>query len=228
MPTSSTSRSRRTSVCCWSRRRRRTTIGKFANGIADDFLSSLFLATAAPVLVAPAMNTNMLANPAVQQNLATLQSRGVRFVDPGEGYLACGWIGKGRLAEPADVARAAHLVLSRATVTHWSSCRRDGGPDLRGSRSGALRGQSLQRQDGVCNCRGAGESRGECDADHRTDVAEPSAGGIGRARPYRGADAPSRDRCPARHRRADHGRCRCQLQRPRQLPGRRSRMMMVR
>ena len=90
------------------------TIGKFANGIADDFLSSLFLATAAPVLVAPAMNTNMLANPAVQQNLATLQSRGVRFVDPGAGYLACGWIGKGRLAEPADVARAAHLVLSRA------------------------------------------------------------------------------------------------------------------
>jgi phosphopantothenoylcysteine decarboxylase/phosphopantothenate--cysteine ligase len=90
------------------------TIGKFANGIADDFLSSLFLATAAPVLVAPAMNTNMLANPAVQQNLATLQSRGVRFVDPGEGYLACGWIGKGRLAEPADIVRAALLVLSRA------------------------------------------------------------------------------------------------------------------
>ncbi len=90
------------------------TIGKFANGIADDFLSSLFLATAAPVLVAPAMNTNMLANPAVQRNLATLQSRGVRFVDPGEGYLACGWIGKGRLAEPADIARAALLVLSRA------------------------------------------------------------------------------------------------------------------
>ena len=90
------------------------TIGKFANGIADDFLSSLFLATAAPVLVAPAMNMNMLANPAVQRNLATLQSRGVRFVDPGEGYLACGWIGKGRLAEPADIARAALLVLSRA------------------------------------------------------------------------------------------------------------------
>jgi phosphopantothenoylcysteine decarboxylase/phosphopantothenate--cysteine ligase len=90
------------------------TIGKFANGIADDFLSSLFLATAAPVLVAPAMNTNMLANSAVQQNLATLQSRGVRFVDPGEGYLACGWIGKGRLAEPADIVRAALLVLSRA------------------------------------------------------------------------------------------------------------------
>jgi phosphopantothenoylcysteine decarboxylase/phosphopantothenate--cysteine ligase len=88
-------------------------IGKFAHGIADDFLSSLFLATEAPVLLAPAMNTNMLAHPAVQQNFATLQSRGVRFVEPGEGYLACGWIGKGRLAEPADIAIAAQLVLAR-------------------------------------------------------------------------------------------------------------------
>jgi phosphopantothenoylcysteine decarboxylase/phosphopantothenate--cysteine ligase len=88
-------------------------IGKFAHGIADDFLSSLFLATEAPVLLAPAMNTNMLAHPAVQQNLATLQSRGVRFVEPGEGYLACGWIGKGRLAEPADIALAAQLLLER-------------------------------------------------------------------------------------------------------------------
>jgi phosphopantothenoylcysteine decarboxylase/phosphopantothenate--cysteine ligase len=88
-------------------------IGKFAHGIADDFLSSLFLATEAPVLLAPAMNTNMLAHPAVQENLATLQSRGVRFVEPGEGYLACGWIGKGRLAEPADIATAAGLVLAR-------------------------------------------------------------------------------------------------------------------
>jgi phosphopantothenoylcysteine decarboxylase/phosphopantothenate--cysteine ligase len=88
-------------------------IGKFANGIADDFLTSLFLATEAPALLAPAMNTNMLAHPAVQQNVATLQSRGVRFVEPGEGYLACGWIGKGRLAEPVDIVAAAQLVLSR-------------------------------------------------------------------------------------------------------------------
>ena len=70
-------------------------IGKFANGIADDFLTSLYLATKAPVLLAPAMNTNMLAHEAVQRNLQTLAARGVRFVDPGEGYLACGWIGKG-------------------------------------------------------------------------------------------------------------------------------------
>src|SRR3954468_17906641 len=71
-------------------------IGKFANGIADDFLSSLYLATKAPVVIAPAMNTNMLSHDAVQRNVKTLTGRGVRFVDPAEGYLACGWIGKGR------------------------------------------------------------------------------------------------------------------------------------
>jgi len=87
-------------------------IGKFANGIADDFLSSLYLATKAPVLIAPAMNTNMLAHEAVQRNVQTLAGRGVRFVEPGEGYLACGWIGKGRLAEPEDVVAAAERIVS--------------------------------------------------------------------------------------------------------------------
>ena len=87
-------------------------IGKFANGIADDFLSSLYLATKAPVMLAPAMNVNMLAHEAVQRNLQTLAARGVRFVEPGEGYLACGWIGKGRLAEPEEIVDAACALLS--------------------------------------------------------------------------------------------------------------------
>ena len=87
-------------------------IGKFANGIADDFLTSLYLATQAPVLLAPAMNTNMLAHPAVRQNLETLTARGVRFVEPGDGYLACGWIGKGRLAEPDQIVAAAAELLA--------------------------------------------------------------------------------------------------------------------
>jgi len=87
-------------------------IGKFAGGIADDFLSALYLATRAPVLIAPAMNTNMLEHPAVQANLATLAARGVRFVDPGAGYLACGWVGKGRLAEPDDIVLAADRMLT--------------------------------------------------------------------------------------------------------------------
>jgi phosphopantothenoylcysteine decarboxylase/phosphopantothenate--cysteine ligase len=86
-------------------------IGKFANGIADDFLTSLYLATKAPVLIAPAMNVNMLAHEAVQRNLQTLSARGVRFVEPGEGYLACGWIGKGRLAEPAEIVEAATMIV---------------------------------------------------------------------------------------------------------------------
>ncbi|MEO7272235.1 MAG: bifunctional phosphopantothenoylcysteine decarboxylase/phosphopantothenate--cysteine ligase CoaBC [Vicinamibacterales bacterium] len=86
-------------------------IGKFAHGIADDFVTSLYLATRAPVLMAAAMNTNMLEHEAVQRNMATLTGRGVRFVDPGSGYLACGWIGKGRLAEPEAIAEAAHQLL---------------------------------------------------------------------------------------------------------------------
>ena len=93
-------------------------IGKFANGIADDFLSTLYLATNAPVLLAPSMNTNMLAHAAVQRNLETLVARGVRFVEPGEGYLACGWVGKGRLAEPSDIVAAAdRLVAGSAQAT---------------------------------------------------------------------------------------------------------------
>jgi phosphopantothenoylcysteine decarboxylase/phosphopantothenate--cysteine ligase len=89
-------------------------LGKFANGIADDFLTSLYLATKAPVLVAPAMNTNMLEHAAVQRNLELLGARGTYFVEPGAGYLACGWIGKGRLAEPADIVGAAEKVLTPA------------------------------------------------------------------------------------------------------------------
>lgn len=86
-------------------------IGKFANGIADDFLSTLYTATRALVLLAPAMNTQMFEHVAVRANLDALASRGVRFVEPGEGYLACGWIGKGRLAEPDEIVAAAELML---------------------------------------------------------------------------------------------------------------------
>jgi phosphopantothenoylcysteine decarboxylase/phosphopantothenate--cysteine ligase len=86
-------------------------IGKLANGIADDFLSTLYTATRAPLIIAPAMNTQMFAHEAVRRNLDTLAARGVRFVEPGEGYLACGWIGKGRLAEPDEIVAAADAVL---------------------------------------------------------------------------------------------------------------------
>jgi phosphopantothenoylcysteine decarboxylase/phosphopantothenate--cysteine ligase len=81
-------------------------IAKFAQGIANDFLTTLYLATTAPVVVAPAMNVNMWDHPATQQNLEILRKRGVKIVDPGSGYLACGMTGPGRLAENEAVVAA--------------------------------------------------------------------------------------------------------------------------
>src|SRR5512146_420775 len=81
-------------------------LAKFAHGVADDFLTTLFLATKAPIIVAPAMNVNMWENPATQQNLDTLRARGVRVVEPGSGYLACGMVGPGRLADNEQIVAA--------------------------------------------------------------------------------------------------------------------------
>jgi phosphopantothenoylcysteine decarboxylase/phosphopantothenate--cysteine ligase len=81
-------------------------IGKLALGLGDDMLSTTLLATMAPIWVAPAMNVHMYANPAVQTNMETLLRRGVRFIEPGEGQLACGYVGKGRLAEPEEIFAA--------------------------------------------------------------------------------------------------------------------------
>jgi phosphopantothenoylcysteine decarboxylase/phosphopantothenate--cysteine ligase len=79
-------------------------LAKFAHGLADDFLSTMFLATTAPVIVAPAMNVNMWEHPATRANVETLRARGVKVIEPGSGYLACGMVGGGRLAEPAAIA----------------------------------------------------------------------------------------------------------------------------
>ncbi len=81
-------------------------LGKFAHGIANDFLTTLYLATTAPVVVAPAMNLNMWSHPATQANLDVLKKRGVRVVEPGTGYLACGMMGPGRLAENQAIVDA--------------------------------------------------------------------------------------------------------------------------
>lgn len=78
-------------------------IGKIANGIADDFLSTMVMASRAPVLFAPSMNVNMWENKAVQANIQTLLETGCHFIEPGEGELACHWYGKGRLAELTEV-----------------------------------------------------------------------------------------------------------------------------
>lgn len=86
-------------------------LAKFAQGIASDFLSTLYLATTAPVVVAPAMNVNMWDHPATQANLEILKKRGVRIVEPGTGYLACGMTGPGRLAENEAIVAATLEVL---------------------------------------------------------------------------------------------------------------------
>jgi phosphopantothenoylcysteine decarboxylase/phosphopantothenate--cysteine ligase len=88
-------------------------LAKFAHGIADDFLTTMYLATTAPVLVAPAMNVNMWDHPATQANLEILRSRGVRVVEPGTGELACGMVGAGRMAEPDSIADAVLGALGR-------------------------------------------------------------------------------------------------------------------
>ncbi len=92
-------------------------IGKLANGIADDMLTTTLLATLAPIYVAPAMNVNMYHHPAVKRNIDTLKQSGYRFLDSGEGYLACGWTGKGRMAEPDDLLASLnqHFIVSASS-----------------------------------------------------------------------------------------------------------------
>jgi phosphopantothenoylcysteine decarboxylase/phosphopantothenate--cysteine ligase len=88
-------------------------LAKLAHGLADDLVSTLSLATQAPLLVAPAMNVNMWAHPATQENLRVLTQRGVERVGPERGELACGWEGEGRMSEPAEIAARAELLLGR-------------------------------------------------------------------------------------------------------------------
>lgn len=88
-------------------------LAKFAHGIADDFVSTMYLATTAPVLVAPAMNVNMWNHAATQANVETLRQRGVRVIEPGSGDLACGMVGAGRMAEPEAIAAVVLAALDR-------------------------------------------------------------------------------------------------------------------
>ena len=98
-------------------------IAKFANGVADDFLSSTYLACTAPVLIAPAMNTTMLEHPATQRNIERLRADGVHFVAPDAGEMACGTIGPGRLSEPDRIVAAALEILNASKVKDLSGER---------------------------------------------------------------------------------------------------------
>src|SRR6478609_9566131 len=85
-------------------------MAKLAHGLADDFLTTLYLAFTGPVVLAPAMNVNMWQHPATRTNLETLRQRGHRIVEPGSGFLACGMTGPGRLADPEVIAAAVGQV----------------------------------------------------------------------------------------------------------------------
>ena len=88
-------------------------LGKYANGIADDMLTTTVLATKAPVVLAPAMNTNMWSNAIVQKNVEALKSFGVSMVGPGSGFLACGDLGQGRMSEPEEIVEAVYDALAQ-------------------------------------------------------------------------------------------------------------------
>jgi phosphopantothenoylcysteine decarboxylase/phosphopantothenate--cysteine ligase len=101
-------------------------LAKMAHGLADDFLSTMLLATTAPIVAAPAMNVNMWNHPATRANVEMLRQRGVTVVEPGSGYLACGMTGSGRLADIETIAQAVLAALQPATAPSLSA------PDLAG------------------------------------------------------------------------------------------------
>jgi phosphopantothenoylcysteine decarboxylase / phosphopantothenate---cysteine ligase len=103
-------------------------MAKFANGLADDFVSTAYLAFTGTVLIAPAMNVNMWQHPATQANLETLRRRGHRIVEPGSGFLACGMTGPGRLAEPHEIAAAVDAELRKRADLDGESVLITAGP----------------------------------------------------------------------------------------------------
>jgi phosphopantothenoylcysteine decarboxylase/phosphopantothenate--cysteine ligase len=121
-------------------------IAKFANGVADDFLTSTYLASNAPVVVAPAMNTTMLLHPATQRNLARLRADGVRIVEPDAGEMACGTIGPGRLSDPGLIVAAALDVLRGIGRTETGGARAQ---DLTGERVLVTTGATREEIDPV-------------------------------------------------------------------------------
>ncbi|MEW6266855.1 MAG: bifunctional phosphopantothenoylcysteine decarboxylase/phosphopantothenate--cysteine ligase CoaBC [Thermodesulfobacteriota bacterium] len=127
-------------------------IGKMSAGLADDFVSTFLLAVRAPIIVCPSMNVNMYDHPVVQENLKKLRSIGLRVVEPEQGFLACGWEGKGRLPEPDAIVEEVKRVLSvqdlagrRVTVTAGPT--REPWDDIRflSNRSTGLMGLCLAR-----------------------------------------------------------------------------------
>ena len=147
------------------------TLAKFAHGLADDFLSTMFLATTAPVIVAPAMNVNMWEHPATRANVETLKARACGWSSRGVGIWLAGWLGAGGWRRTAAIVAAVGEVLASegAGRAGCGSGGRDGagdcGWDAGGDRSGAVYREPVERADGVCDCRGGGAAWGAGDFD---------------------------------------------------------------
>ena len=92
-------------------------LAKLAYGMADDLLSTLALTMTGPILVAPAMNSEMWRKPPVQRNVETIRQDGIHFVEPGDGWLSCGQVGPGRMAEPAEIFKCIAALLARSALT---------------------------------------------------------------------------------------------------------------
>ena len=127
-------------------------LAHFAQGIASEFLTTLYLATTAPVVVAPAMNVNMWNHPATQKNLEILRARGVKIVEPEAGYLACGMTGAGRLAENEIILAAVLEALGRIAGSGWRDRAGHRRTHARKDRSSALSYQSFKWTHGLCDC----------------------------------------------------------------------------
>lgn len=97
-------------------------LGKLAHGLGDDMLTTTLLATRAPVLIAPAMNVHMFENPIVQENISKLKRLGYHFIDPGEGQLACGYVGRGRMAEPEEIVERIQRMLTEPAADLTGQC----------------------------------------------------------------------------------------------------------
>lgn len=119
-------------------------IGKLANGIADDMLTTTMLATKAPVMIAPAMNVNMYQHPAVRANMLRLADFGYQFIEPGEGLLACGWVGKGRLEEPERI-----VEIVKAYFQNQNEQPQKAPQDLAGKRVVVTAGPTREKIDPV-------------------------------------------------------------------------------
>ncbi|WJP98617.1 bifunctional phosphopantothenoylcysteine decarboxylase/phosphopantothenate--cysteine ligase CoaBC [Macrococcus bovicus] len=116
-----------------------STIGKLAHGIADNMVTTTLIASTKPTFIAPAMNSNMYSHPAVQENIRKLSAMGYHFIDPGSGFLACGYIAKGRMSEPLDIIRA---VEAFQVAKQYQN-------DLKGKKILVTAGPTIERIDAV-------------------------------------------------------------------------------